>query len=208
MVRTVIFDLGGVYFTNGTKSAVEGIGKKFHIPHEKVNDVLNGELGLQYREGLLSERKFWQKAQEIFGTNVDLRILRDVWFGGYIPIQGTVDLITILNKNGYEILYLSDNVQERVDYLEDKYHFKQHFKEGIFSYLVKKVKPDVEVYELVLRCTNSQPSECVFIDDKEPFLAPARELGMQVVQFQNPLQIEKDLRSFGVVVDEQPQDIL
>ena len=37
------------------------------------------------------------------------------------------------------------------------------------------------------------PSECVFIDDKEENLVPAEELGMKTVLFQNPKQAVKEV---------------
>lgn len=200
MVKTLIFDLGGVYFTDGTQSAFGKFQQRFGIPELKTKEVLNGPLGMRYRTGLLSEETFWREAQTIFGTGLDFRSLRDEWFGGYIPIDGTVDLIKDLKDNGYEILYLSDNVEERVAYLDRKYRFKRHFQSGVFSYVAKRVKPDIKIYELVLRCTKNRSSECVFIDDKKRFLGPARTLGMRAVQFRDPPQIRDDLMSLGVTL--------
>jgi 2-haloacid dehalogenase len=198
MIKTLIFDLGGVYFTDGTKSTLGKFRQLFGIPDTKTNEVLNGPLGMRYRMGLLPEEAFWSEVQTIFGTDLDFRRLRDVWFSGYVPIVGTVELIKNLKGNGYEILYLSDNVAERIAYLEDKYQFMQHFHSGVFSYAANMVKPDIGIYKLVLKCTRSKPSECVFIDDKNRFLLPARTLGMKVVQFQDPLQVRVDLVSLGV----------
>jgi putative hydrolase of the HAD superfamily len=199
MIKTLIFDLGGVYFTSGTRNAPEKFRQLFGIPDAKTNEVLNGPLGMRYRMGLLTEEAFWREAQTIFGTDIDFRRLRDVWLSAYIPIDGTIDLIDNLKSNGYEILYLSENVEERIAYLENRYRFIHHFHSGVFSYQANMVKPDIKLYELVLGCTKSRPSECVFIDDKDDFLEPARKLGMSAVQFQNPLQLRDDLMSLGVV---------
>ena len=199
MIKTLIFDLGGVYFTDGTKGTSEKFKRLFGIPEAKTKEVLSGELGMQYRMGVLPEGTFWKEAQTIFGTNLDFRRLRDTWFSGYVPIAGTVELIKKLKDNGYEILYLSDNVRERVDYLDNTYRFRQHFASGVFSYTAKTVKPDINIYKLALGCTKSGPSECVFIDDKNHFLEPARALGMNAVQFHDPLQIRDDLLSLGIV---------
>ena len=199
MVSTIIFDLGGVYFTDGTRNTPTKFQSLFDIAEAKTKKVLSGELGMRYRMGLLSEGIFWKEAQAIFGTNLDFQKLRDAWFRGYRPIAGTVDLIKELKKQGYEILYLSDNVRERVEYLDTKYGFMQHFDSGVFSYVAKTVKPDPEIYRLVLKCTHSEPFGCVFIDDKECFLDPARALGMHATQFHDPLQVKDYLISLGVV---------
>jgi len=44
-IETVIFDLGGVYFTDGTTRAIEQISATCGVPEESVGHVLMGNLG-------------------------------------------------------------------------------------------------------------------------------------------------------------------
>jgi len=198
MIKTIIFDLGGVYFTNGSKNAIEEISKKYNIKKEKVADVLSGELGTEYRLGNLTADDFWDKAKSFWNLKEDKKILEEIWLNGYIPIEGTVELVKKLKENNYEILFLSDNVQERVNYLEKKYQFQQNFKDGVFSHIVKVRKPNIKIYLLVLEKTNSKPEECVFIDDKEKLLEPAKSLGMDGIEFKDADQVTVELEKLGV----------
>lgn len=200
MIKTIIFDLGGVYFTDGTKNAINEISNTFNIPTEKVHNVLLGELGIQYRISKINEKEFWEKAQALWGTNQDYKLLTKIWAEGHKPITGTVDIIKQLNKNGYEVLFLSNNIAERVNYLEEKYHFKQNFKDGIFSHIAKIVKPNIKIYELVLEKTKSKPEEIIYIDDKKKFLEPAKKLGVHVIQFKDVEQLKQDLEKLGVKI--------
>lgn len=75
-------------------------------------------------------------------------------------------------------MYLSDNVEEKVNYLEERFHFLGKFRDGIFSYNVNLRKPDKRIYELVLDKTSHPAEECVFIDDKEIYLTPARKMAL------------------------------
>ena len=54
MIKTIIFDLGGVYFTNGTKIFTDVLNKKYGISEEKLKEVLQGKLGSEYRTGKIS----------------------------------------------------------------------------------------------------------------------------------------------------------
>ncbi|CAB1076915.1 hypothetical protein D1AOALGA4SA_4712, partial [Olavius algarvensis Delta 1 endosymbiont] len=45
MSKTVIFDLGGVYFSNGTQIAIGSIASKYKIKREPVANILNGDAG-------------------------------------------------------------------------------------------------------------------------------------------------------------------
>lgn len=200
MIKTIISDLGGVYFTDGTKNAISEISNRFSIPTEKVYKVLLGELGIQYRISKINEKEFWEKAQVLWGTNQDYKLLTKIWAEGNKPITRTVNIIKQLNQNGYEVLFLSNNIAERVDYLEERYHFKQNFKDGIFSHTAKIVKPNIKIYELVLEKTKSKAEEIVYIDDKEECLVPAKRLGMSVIQFKDAERLKQDLEKLGVKI--------
>ena len=94
----------------------------------------------------------------------------------------------------YEIIFLSDNVQERIDFLEKKYSFLHKFNAWVFSHIAKTRKPDPVIYELALAEAINSSHECVYIDDKEELLEPAKALGMSTIHFKHPEQLEKELK--------------
>ena len=198
MIKTVIFDLGGVYFTDGTKRAIDVISSNYHVSEEKVKEVLKGELGTKYRIGAVTAGEFWKKAKRYWGIDAHSSELADIWFKGYKPIKGTVSIVDRLNIAGYEVIFLSDNVHERIDYLQKKYSFLHKFKAGVFSHIVKIRKPDLRIYQLVLKQASHPAKECVYIDDKAELLEPAKRIGMAVIAFENPLQLEKKLKKLGL----------
>ncbi|OVE74804.1 hypothetical protein BVX95_01025 [archaeon D22] len=198
MIKTVIFDLGGVYFSDGTKRAIKIISQKYNISEEKVTAVLKGELGTKYRIGELSDEEFWTFAKKNWDTNIPSKDLAKIWLEGYLPIEGTSEIIDRLGKSKYEIIYLSDNVQQRVDYLEKKYPFLNKFKDGIFSHLAHTRKPDPAIYKMVLEKSSNTASECVYIDDKEELLKPAKALGIKTIHFKDSIQLENSLKNLGL----------
>ena len=54
---------------------------------------------------------------------------------------------------------------------------------GIFSYLVGAIKPEPEIYQILIDKYRLVPEECIFIDDREANLAAARKLGFQTILF-------------------------
>ncbi len=198
MFKAVIFDLGGVYFEDGTKKAVKIISAKYNVPEQKVKDVLQGELGTKYRTSAVTAGEFWQETKEYWGITVSSNELADIWLQGYVPIAGTDSIIDRLNSAGYEIFFLSDSVKERADCLQKKYPFLHHFKGGVFSYIAHKRKPDPAVYRMVLEMAGHPAQECIYIDDKPELLKPAEELGMKGILFENPAQLEAKLKEAGL----------
>lgn len=198
MPKTIIFDLGGVYFTDGTKKAIIKISAKYDVDEEKVKDALKGKLGTQYRVGALTQEDFWKKAKKLMEIDAPTPDLQAIWVEGYKPIEGTVKIIDRLREEGYELLFLSDNVQERVDFLEARYKFLKKFKDGVFSHLIGTRKPDVKIYKAALAKTSSKAADCIYIDDKPELLAPAKKLGMNVIHFESPAKLKAKLRLMGI----------
>ena len=62
MRRTVIFDLGGVYFSDGTRQAIDTIAGGYGIDRQAVASFLNGAAGASYRTGRITVDQFWQQA--------------------------------------------------------------------------------------------------------------------------------------------------
>ena len=201
MNKTIIFDLGGVYFTDGTRAAIDAIAAEYSIGREAVEAVLNGDLGKQYRAGALSAGQFWQRAKTSWKIQASSDELARLWNSSYQPDDGTVRLVERLKNGGHELLYLSDNTAARVAYLDQKYSFLQKFDDGVFSHLVRRKKPDPKIYELVLAKALNPAAACVYIDDKPDYLLPAKELGMQVIAFKNAVQLEADLKQLALLPD-------
>ncbi len=194
MITTIIFDLGGVLFTNGSRAFREYVSKKFHIPEDNVQKVVSGTIGTAYREGKLSRDEFWKQFQAILGISQPVVELEEAWIHGYELIEDTKELLFQLKKR-YATYYLSDNVKERVDRLEQQYHFLSWFDGGIFSHEVGIRKPNPDIYTLILAKTKSKPQETIYIDDKPRFLIPAKELGIHTILFENPKQLQEDIRA-------------
>ena len=199
MIKTVIFDLGGVYFTNGTKRAVKIFSSKYSLEKTEVKNVLKGDLGSQYRIGSLTTEEFWTSAKKKWNLSVSSNELSSIWLEGYEPIEGMENIVNRLIDAGYELIYLSDNVQERVDYLNNRFHFIDKFKDGIFSFTAKIRKPDLKIYQMALEKSSNFAEESVYIDDVKEFLEPAMKLGMKTILFKNVNQLATDLKGLGLM---------
>jgi len=199
-MKTIIFDLGGVYFTDGTKEAVAIISQKYGLSGQLVSEVFRGKLGTDYRKGIITHKQFWESAKKFWGNlDAEISVLSAIWHEGYRPITGTIRIIDELRKAPTtRVFFLSDNVQERVNYLQERYNFLGNFQDGVFSHIVKLRKPDPKFYELALEKTGANASDCIYIDDKPNLLLPAKALGMSTIHFTTPEGLREQLTAFGV----------
>jgi HAD superfamily hydrolase (TIGR01509 family) len=198
MNRTVIFDIGGVYFSDGTRIAIDAIAAEYEINRDVVAGFINGEPGRQYRIGAISAEQFWRQAIRQWDIQASAETLALIWNSSYQLDEGTVRLVDRLKSAGHELLYLSDNTAEKVAYLDAKYAFVQKFDDGIFSHVVHCRKPDPVIYELLLAKASHPADACIFIDDKPANLEPAKNLGMQTIAFKNSAHLESSLKKLGL----------
>lgn len=198
MIQAVIFDLGGVLFTNGTKKFIEDISSTYGIDPEIVKDVMDGDVGSRYRESKITRDQFWNTVLEKLNISEDREKLENQWIGGYTLIEGTRDIIRDLAKK-YSLYYLSDNVRERVKKINERYNFLGLFDDGVFSHDVGMRKPNPEIYRYLLDKIQVRPEETVFIDDKQSALEPAKKMGMETILFVNPDLLRQKLRELKIL---------
>ena len=200
-IQNIIFDLGGVVFTDGTQQFIDYL--LHHYPHlnpKQLNQLIRtGPLADAYRTGQISRQQFWQTIIRNLKLNVTFTQLENQWISYYKPQPLVFKLLQTLKKAGYKLHYLSDNVKERADKLDQKYRFKSLFDGGLFSYQVGIRKPDPKIYQVFLQTYNLDPLTCLFIDDKEKNLTPAKNLGMNTLLFTNYHQLTSSLQKLNLL---------
>ena len=197
-MSTLIFDLGGVCFTDGTRIATSIISQRFGLPEKDVVTVLKGEDGKAYRSGIIGKDEFWKRAKARLGLDCDAEELAEVWHSSYKPIRGMFRLLEKLKKAGHELFFLSDNTKERVEYLEGRYHFLEYFRAGLFSYEAGMTKDNPKIFLMLLNKLSLSAAQCIYIDDKSEMVERAGKLGMKSLLFSGPGRLEEQLRERGI----------
>lgn len=192
MIKAIIFDLGGVVFTNGSTRFIEYLDKKSRLDKDEIHSILMGDLGNSYRLGTISKHDFWERFIKQLGLEESPEELEYEWVNGYELISETKDLIDELSKK-YKVYFLSDNVKERVERLNEKHNFVDWFEDGIFSHEAGVKKPDLKIYQIALEITGVKGEEVIFIDDRPENLPPAQELGLQTLLFINLEKLKGDI---------------
>ena len=104
-----------------------------------------------------------------------------------------IEWINALKKKGYRVLYLSNYSEYIMEGNREALRFLPYLDGGIFSYDVKAIKPEREIYEIFCRTLNVKANECIFIDDKEENVLAAKAFGLHAIQYKNFEQCQIDL---------------
>ncbi len=204
-IKTIIFDLGGVYFTPGSFLAIEKIREIYDIKNEKLlreifSDKPNSE-GNLLRRGLMTIDEFEEKLFSKLEINKkEKKHTRYIWFGSYCIHYGIEELIKVLKKE-YRLLIFSGNVRERIEYLDKKSDFLKYFDDTIFSFDYQKNKDDIEFYEELIEHIECEPSEAILIDDEKKNIKIARSLGFKGIHYYYTEKLIEDLKNYDIFVN-------
>ena len=114
-------------------------------------------------------------------------------------IAGTVEILYELKAKGYPLYGLSNWSPETFPLIKDEYPFLNEFDDAVLSGEVGLVKPNPEIYRLLLSKIKFSAQECLFIDDSQVNVQAARELGFCAVHFESPERLRRELREYRVV---------
>lgn len=201
MIKAVIFDLGGVYFSAGTEMAHKKLVNAFpDLDPKKIYAVIRtGAIAHEYRKGKLTKREFWDKAEEVLGKRFDRGRFSHIWNASYVINKEARQIVRKLRRS-YKVAVLTGNIRERVAFLERRYHFKNDFHVFVASYMLGTNKPDPLMYREVSRRLKTPMSQCLFIDSNRSFALAAARCGMKAIYLPDPRLLRKRLSAAGIRV--------
>ncbi|WP_026914994.1 HAD family hydrolase [Christiangramia portivictoriae] len=181
MIKTIIIDFGDV-FINLDKTATQQNLKRMQI--EDLPEHIHSR-NRDYEQGFVTSdeisniyRTEFPQLQHTEFLNSWNSILLD------FPKYRLEFLQKLKNKEDYQLILLSntnqnhiENIQSRVPFYED---FKSCFDAFYLSHEIGMRKPDVEIFEFILRQHELRAEECLFIDDTPENTKAAASLGMHV----------------------------
>jgi 2-haloacid dehalogenase len=114
-------------------------------------------------------------------------------------IAGTVALKKRLEDKGYPIYALSNFGRDTYAQALEVYPELGAFVGAVISGHKGYIKPEPEIYKILLERYELSAESLLFIDDRADNVAMAHELGIQAVQFTTPEALEVDLIRLGVL---------
>lgn len=188
MIKNVIFDLGGVlvkydpweYIT--TLGFEENRAKGLYdiIFHDRFwNDMDIGKYPsyIPVIDEVVNRHKEYENEIRYF--------FQDGWMQIYRLMKESEVFYNQILEAGYPIYILSNYSAEGFAYIEglEQFRFLQKASGRIISSHVHKVKPDPDIYKLLLNKYNLNADECVFFDDKLENIQAAELLSIHGIQF-------------------------
>jgi len=201
MIKSIIFDLGGVILTRGLWKFRAYLTNTYDVSDEDTINVFIKKYYKPYFSGTISEIDFWDGTLKDLNIIADWKKLKGLLINYFSPQEGMLELVDTLRKNNYKTILLSDQTNDWWPLLNKKYNITDHFDFTIVSSEIGITKPNLKIYKIALKESYSTAIESLFIDDLEHNLTPASELGLKTVLFDTKKQLEKELKKLSIQFD-------
>jgi 2-haloacid dehalogenase len=194
-IKAIIFDYGNVllkweprniyrrYFPNDEEGMERFLDEVDFMAWNALQDK-----GRPFKEGVADHSRKFPQFAHLFHAYHDHWIdsIGDAYWG-------TVEIMKELKKKGYRLYGLSNWSAETFPHAQEKYDFFYLLDDMVISGAVGYVKPEPEIYNIMLDKIGKPAHECLFIDDALPNIQQANTMGFVSIHFQNPEQLREEL---------------
>jgi HAD superfamily hydrolase (TIGR01509 family) len=200
--RAIIFDIGRVLIKVDISRAMAGLSTGIKLtPQEAWSSIEKDPRWTDWQEGRMSPQDWHLHLTKRLGGSLSFEQFTEVWNSALSPepIQSE-QFLERLSEN-YRLALLSNTDPIHMSREEERFPFFRFFPTRVYSYRVGASKPDPIIYREALRACRVRAEEAIYIDDVSAYSLAAQRLGMTGIVFQNPEQLQTDLRNLGVRFD-------
>jgi len=203
VIRALILDFGEVLCHLPSAENIERLAFIFQMdPRTFLPNYL--ETRAPYDRGDLLPGEYWQKFAEQAGVNITADAIEqarqlDLELWSHIN-DAMILWVQQIHAAGYKTAILSNMPTDMATHLRKNFAWINHFDHHIFSGEVRSVKPEPAIYQHCIHALGVQPSEALFIDDRDVNLEQARAAGIRGIRFQSVQQLREDLQALGFTI--------
>lgn len=190
MIKNIILDIGGIMFDDSNANIEKLLGREC----SKLCKIAHGK---GFKKSLLGEMTVEEHIEELKNEKdfEDLKYIlsKDNLSKSYPIMKDNFEYIKSLKDRGYKLYILSNITEDSYNYINDLISFDSIFDGGIYSYQEHMVKPNHDIYNLIIDRYNLLKEETVFFDDREKNVIAANEVGINACVFRSIEDIERIL---------------
>ena len=197
--KAAVFDLGGVLIHWDPRL----LYRKMLPTDVEVEHFLSTVCTPEWNARQDAGRPIDQGIAELVSQFPDRTALIEAWRDRFAemlaPMAESVDLLRQLHEREVPIYALSNWGAETFGVARNLFPFLEWFRRLYISGELGMMKPDPEIFGLLLREIELHAAEVVFIDDHPPNVESARRLGFQAVQFSSSQDLGDELVRLGLL---------
>jgi len=201
--KTVIFDMDGVlvdsepFHCEAWIQAYKEIGitidRDYYFTNICGNHGLVSSTKVLEEHGIDDDPERLNRRKEIIASSLIENKIK--------PATGVSELIATLKKEGYKVGLASSSSMITVSAILSTLNLKDAFAVIHAMESINKGKPNPDVYSKTAKMLDSDPQECIVIEDTRSGVIAAKRAGMKVIGILNGRNKETDLEYADIIVD-------
>jgi 2-haloacid dehalogenase len=200
MIKTIIFDLGGVLIDWNPKHLYRKIIKDEVEIDKFLAEVCTSDWNEEQDAGRSLVEATETLVKEHPEQEQNIRAFYGRWeemLGG--AIEESVEIFKKLKDSGeFKIYALTNWSSETYPIALRHYDFLGWFDGIVVSGDEKMRKPFIEFYNVLFKRYNVNPTETLFIDDNLRNIKAAEKTGMKTIHFTDPKKLNEQLHEQGI----------
>jgi len=198
-IELVLFDIGGVLGSNGwdreqRAAAIARFGidaEDFQYRHEETVGALEA--------GQISLDEYLDVTVFCTPQTFSRDEFKQFMFAQSVPWPDSIAVARDISASGVRMATLNNESEALNCYRIQHFGLGPIFPTFFSSCWLGVRKPTRKIYERVFGMTQAKAERTVFVDDRAQNLAPAAELGVKTILFDNADGLRRTFRSLGLV---------
>jgi len=196
-IKALVFDCGGVVLRDRDDSRYARWEQRLGLARGTLRSRLyEGSLWSMAETGSMTESAFWQAAGKDLGLSPEEsnELAGDACESWHV--DPAVLALVQRARTRFQVAMLSNATEVLEEKLQHTFGIIELFDPIINSAHVGIAKPDPAIYRETLRRLGVDAGEVLFVDDRAENVAAAANLGIHVIWFVSPIELERQLAPY------------
>lgn len=190
MIKNIILDVGGIFFDDSKQNIEKLLNKN-------CDSIYKLAYGKAFKKCLLGEITVEEHINNLKGekefNDISYILRKENLVYSYPLMKTNFEYVKKLKNKEYKLFLLTNITEDSYNYINDLININKVFVGGIYSYKEGLVKPNHDIYNLLINRFNLNKDETVFFDDKVKNVLAAKEVGIKSFVFNYIEDIENVL---------------
>ena len=185
-ITTLVFDLGGVLIDLDMKQCVQNFNQ---LGIENIDQYLNhfaqAGIFMQLEKGEISAEEFREELRKMSSKLLTDAQIDEAWCSFLLDIPTKkLEMLHELRKKFRVVVLSNTNAihfpnTEKTVFTDRGRKMSDYFDKCYLSFQMRMAKPDVTIFETLLKLEQVEANQCLFLDDGVKNIAQAQKLGIQ-----------------------------
>ncbi len=202
-IKNIVFDLGNVLYEIDYphwRERWQQLADKYEVGSMQERREQFRELAHPYERGEVSSQQFLEALEKELFQGAGHDELKDTW--NALLVGMVADRHALIEKlaQNYNIYLLSNNNELHYEGCYPPFQPTEAlFTKAYFSHLIKRRKPESDIYEFLFEDASIRPEESIFVDDLEENALAAEEHGMSTIHLKRLQDLHDELQARGLM---------